>query len=114
MTKILKTEWFDHVTTDDLNAKETYHTMIMYCKECKAFFRQKACGRRTILHSECLLHPTDVNVIIASYAEKGHKIGLRAMQCDCTPKRITTLKDLNEAIEHFNFYNHKVQYNESK
>ncbi len=109
MPKIIKTEWFDHITTDDLNDQESFNSMIMYCKHCKAFFNQKACGGRSIFQTNTIFHPTDGNTIIMGHSDPGFAIRFKAHECEHYPVRITTLKDLNAAIEHFNFYNHEVK-----
>ena len=94
------TEYLELVDDDDLNVTDTYNSMIMYCEHCKYFFRQKACGCRTIFPMEYVFHPTDGNVVLFEQTNMDRRHD--AYECEHHPIRVTSVAFLNSCINHAN------------
>lgn len=91
-------KYYDLIEDTDLQSDKGYHSMILYCPECGAFFSMKACGNRT-LFDWFGYHPTDGNckVMTEEFLEENSK---KAHNCECETRlsRIHTKKELDKLL----------------
>ena len=99
---MIKTEWFETVTNEDLQVTEGYNSMILYCWKCRCFSRMKACGMRTIFPSTRIYHPTDGNVVIMEDDSIRGRLRTTS-ECTCKNERMKTVNALEDAIAHYSY-----------
>ena len=106
--KMVTTEYFELVSTEDLRVEESYNGMIMYSEKTGSFASQKACGCRSIFPTTTLFHPTDGNCIVAEI-DRTERLCLIAANnrknfslATDDFKRVTSVTALKRCIKHYN------------
>lgn len=92
-------ELYELIEDVDLNSDKGYETMILQCPKCRALFKMKACGNRS-LFPWFGYHPTDGNCQVLTDEFK-REVEKKADSCDCNAKltKIKTKIALDSAIE---------------